>query len=276
MASTSSVVGKMTAVLPSELRTFHKNPRKGDIPAIAASLRRHTQYKPITVNLGTHTGRPNEVLAGNHTLLAFRQNGEDYPDDRQWHKINVFWIDVDNDTAERIVVADNQTGQLGGFDEEQLARLVEGFEGDVEGLGFSEADVADLAALLEENDNNLPPDSPNGHGPRDDGLINLPGGQDITDRRENYAENAANRMVVLSFPIVVFMWVQEKLAALRAANNLETNTEALVALLEEWSGEQAPAAGPIPPAVDEFFAAEAPAGFDDDDDEDGLYDPDAE
>jgi hypothetical protein len=272
----ASTIGKTTAVAPNDLHTFHKNPRRGDVDAIKRSLIRHTQYKPITVNLGTHTGRPNEVLAGNHTLMAFRDLAADKPDDPAWAKILVFWIDVDNDTAERIVVADNQTGQLGGFDEEQLARLVEGFEGDVEGLGFSEADVADLAALLEENDNNLPPDSPNGHGPRDDGLINLPGGQDITDRRENYAENAANRMVVLSFPIVVFMWVQEKLAALRAANNLETNTEALVALLEEWSGEQAPAAGPIPPAVDEFFAAEAPAGFDDDDDEDGLYDPDAE
>jgi hypothetical protein len=148
MASTSPV-GKMTAVLPSDLRVFHRNPRKGDIPAIAASLRRHTQYKPITVNLGTHTGRPNEVLAGNHTLLAFRQNGEDYPDDRSWNKINVFWIDVDNDTAERIVVADNQTGQLGGFDEEQLARLVEGFEGDIEGLGFTETDIKMLMELMD-------------------------------------------------------------------------------------------------------------------------------
>lgn len=260
----------MTAVLPSDLRVFHKNPRKGDIPAIAASLRRHTQYKPITVNLGTHTGRPNEVLAGNHTLMAFRQNGEDYPDDRQWNKINVFWIDVDNDTAERIVVADNQTGQLGGFDEEQLARLVEGFEGDIKGLGFSEADVADLTALLEEREDAALPTANDLSNPsaRDDGLINQ---KDLTTRKDD-AENAANRMVVLTLPLARFVWVQQKLEAVRKANNIETNTDAVVALLEEWSGEQAPATDAELPenAVDNTeFPADigTPEGFDGDGDD---------
>lgn len=159
MASTS-VIGKTTAVLPSELRTFHHNPRQGDIGAIAASLRRHTQYKPITANLGTHTGRPNEVLAGNHTLLAFRQLGQDYPDDKQWHKILVFWVDVDNDTAERIVVADNQTGQIGGFDNAALIELLEGFGDDIEGLGFTDADIAALLALHEENNPDTGADDP--------------------------------------------------------------------------------------------------------------------
>ncbi|MDX3097732.1 hypothetical protein PV417_24845 [Streptomyces sp. ME19-03-3] len=42
----------------------HPNPRTGDVDAIAESLRVNGRYKAIVVNRGTHTGRPNEVLAG--------------------------------------------------------------------------------------------------------------------------------------------------------------------------------------------------------------------
>jgi hypothetical protein len=150
MASTPApAVGKTTATAPSALHLFHRNPRRGDTAAIASSLRRHTQYKPITGNIGTHTGRPFEILAGNHTLMAFRELAEAEPDDKRWHRILVHWIDVDDDMAERIVVADNQTGQLGGFDTEELASLVEGFGEDLDGLGFTDADLkmlSDLAA----------------------------------------------------------------------------------------------------------------------------------
>jgi hypothetical protein len=139
--------GKTTSVPPSQLNLFHRNPRKGDIAAIAASLRRHTQYKPITANIGTHTGRSHEVLAGNHTLLAFRSLAEEEPEDKRWQKMLVHWIDVDDDMAERIVVADNQTSQLGGFDTEELVALLEGFGEDIEGLGFTETDIKMLADL---------------------------------------------------------------------------------------------------------------------------------
>ena len=165
MASTSTV-GKTTSVPPAQLNLFHKNPRKGDVPAIMSSLRRHTQYKPITANVGTHTGRPAEVLAGNHTLMAFRELAAAEPNDKRWQKMLVHWVDVDDDMAERIVVADNQTGRLGGFDEAQLAELVAGFDGDLDGLGFTDADVESLLAL---ND----PDN-GGDGPGGDGNGNTP------------------------------------------------------------------------------------------------------
>ena len=125
MASTTSSVGKTTAVPPAQLNTFHRNPRKGDVKAIAASLRAHSQYKPITANLGTHTGRPHEVLAGNHTLMAIRDLAVAEPDDKRWGKVLVHWVDVDDDMCNRIVTADNQTSQLGGFDSEELLALLE-------------------------------------------------------------------------------------------------------------------------------------------------------
>jgi len=149
MAPQAPAVGTTTAMSPAALHLYYENPREGDIPAIMASLRRHTQYKPITGNIGTHTGRPLEILAGNHTLMAFRELAELEPQDPQWHQILVHWVDVDDDMAERIMVADNQTGRLGGFDDAKLAEIVAGFDGDIDGLGFTEADVKMLSELAD-------------------------------------------------------------------------------------------------------------------------------
>lgn len=160
-----TVIGKTTAVDPAELHTYHRNARRGDIPTIVASLRRHGQYKPITVNLGTHTGRPNEVLAGNHTLLAFRDLAQSDPFERRWRKILVHWIDVDNDEAERINVLDNKTGSLGGYDDAELLRQVESFGDDLDGTGFVADDIDELRALVAQADAVTPPeDTPAGPG----------------------------------------------------------------------------------------------------------------
>jgi hypothetical protein len=249
-----SLAGTTTRTPTGDLHTFHRNPRKGDVAAIAASLRRHSQYKPITVNVGTHTGRPNEVLAGNHTLMAFRDLAAQEPDEVGWRAMLTHWVDVDNDMCERIVVADNRTSELGGFDTAELAALIDGFGDDIDGLGFTEDDIADLMALIEEgpdltvtdgfgasNDLSHP-------GGRDDGLINQP---DLTQRRDAYLANAGSRLVVLTLPIPQFVWVQAKLEAYRVAEQVYTNTAAVVRLLEGWSGESAPAAeAPVPDGAD--------------------------
>lgn len=140
--------GTTTAVSPADLHTFHRNARQGDVGAIAASLKAHGQYKPITVNIGTHTGRPREVLAGNHTLMAFRELAEKDGGGR-WDGILVHWIDVDDDMANRIVVADNRTSELGGMDMAVLAGLLDDMDGNLDGLGFTEADVAAIHDLLD-------------------------------------------------------------------------------------------------------------------------------
>lgn len=45
----TDLVGTITRIPPSELNTYHRNPRRGDVSAIAASLKAHDQYKPICV-----------------------------------------------------------------------------------------------------------------------------------------------------------------------------------------------------------------------------------
>ena len=268
MASTTSV-GKTTAVAPRDLNTFHRNPRKGDVKAIAASLKAHSQYKPITANVGTHTGRPNEVLAGNHTLMAVRNLAETDPDDKRWTKVLVHWVDVDDDMCNRIVTADNQTSQLGGFDSEELLALLEDI-GDIEGLGFSEVDVAELQALVEEQ---TPPSTivdPFGEGgdkeperkpflDPDTGLMNV---KDIATNSTEYAEQTA-RMVVMSLPVPQFVWAQAQMTKLRDEREVGTNSDLLLSLLAEATGE-------TPPEPDEAVTqAEVEAAVDADPEGDG-------
>ena len=76
----------------ADLQPYHRNPRRGDVAQIARSLKRTGQYRPIVANKGTHTGRPGEVLAGNHTLAAAR-------DRLGWAAIWTTWVDVDDDTG---------------------------------------------------------------------------------------------------------------------------------------------------------------------------------
>lgn len=264
---TPAVVGKTTTVAPAELNTFHRNPRKGDVKAIAASLKAHDQYKPITVNLGTATGRPNEVLAGNHTLMAIRDLAEAYPDDPRWSGVLVHWINVDDDRCNRIVAADNQTAQLGGFDAEELLALISDVE-DIESLGFTETDIADLNAIVEESMPDLsdlavsPFDRETGSGGGDpdgdtpekpkvprtgpDGLINS---KDVNQNKSEYADSAT-RMVILNYPIAQFIWVQEQMEALRNEYDIDSNAALLIALLADKTGSEAPDADAEPPVAD--------------------------
>ncbi|HOP45223.1 MAG TPA: hypothetical protein PLA11_16990, partial [Flavobacteriales bacterium] len=133
--------------------------RRGDIGVISASLKAHGQYKPIVVNKGTYTGRPNEVLAGNHTLMAIRDLAEQHPDDDRWGSVLVHWIDVDDDRAARIVLVDNRASEIGTVDFEQLYSLI-GDLPDLEGTGYDQEYLTmlsevtggppDLDALAEE------------------------------------------------------------------------------------------------------------------------------
>lgn len=123
----------------AKLRNYHRNPRKGDIDAIERSLQSLGQYRPIVVNKGTHTGRANEVLAGNHTLIAARNLG--------WKRIDVTWIDVDEDQARRVVLADNRTAELGTYDDKQLLDLIEQLSDPID-VGFDDASLDELRERL--------------------------------------------------------------------------------------------------------------------------------
>jgi hypothetical protein len=100
----------------SSLQPFYKNPRKGDIEKVAESVKAHGQIKPIGVNVGTETGRPNEILYGNHTWHAMKKLGK--------KKIWIKWFDVSETKAKEIVVADNGSVDGSTYDFDILGEIL--------------------------------------------------------------------------------------------------------------------------------------------------------
>jgi hypothetical protein len=128
-------VDRPRKVAPSTLRTFHKNPRRGDVPLVIESLKANGQYRPLIVNVGTMTGRPNEVLAGNHLLAAAMK--------LHLEEVAVHWVDVDEERARRIVLVDNRASDRGKYDSDELTDLL-GSVDDLTGTGYSDDDLARL------------------------------------------------------------------------------------------------------------------------------------
>lgn len=125
---------KIVSTTVASLRSYGKNPRKGNVSAIVESLKQNGQYRPIVVQKKTRT-----VLAGNHTLLAAKALG--------WKTIDVVYVDVDDEEAKRIVLADNRTNDLATYDYEVLGEILASLPS-VAGTGYSDADVAVLTAAV--------------------------------------------------------------------------------------------------------------------------------
>lgn len=132
-------VGDAVKVRLSELVPYPQNPRRGDIQAIAESLAYHGQFKPIVVNK-----KNNQILAGNHTYKAAKKLG--------WKTVSVVYVDVENDEARKIMLTDNRLNDLASYNEPMLATVLESFKGDLEGTGFTEADIESLNRQIAKGD----------------------------------------------------------------------------------------------------------------------------
>jgi ParB-like chromosome segregation protein Spo0J len=83
------------------------------------------------------------VLAGNHRLMAARAAG--------LSQIPVMWVDVDDDRARRILLVDNRSNDIAGYDEERLAALLSELavsEQELVGTGYDEAFLVSLSNKL--------------------------------------------------------------------------------------------------------------------------------
>ena len=216
------------------LKPYSKNPRKGNVELIADSLKTFGQYKPITVNK-----RTNEILAGNHTYQAAKALG--------WKDISVAYIDVDEDTAARIVAIDNRASDLGTYDDEKLLELLSELE-DLAHTGYDENYLDDLLATLEEAEvpqiNMATPTSATDRNPLD-GSYSQPLSQGVnsiptlTELADRYG-NKATRMVVLDYENETYVWIVEKLTEYRKQADVLSNSDAIRTLLEAHFKESAP------------------------------------
>lgn len=114
-----------------------RNPRRGHVEAIRTSLRRNGQYVPIVVRL---TG--SRIIAGNHTWKACKEEG--------WEHIAVTWLDVSEQEAGTILLADNRLNDIATYDTDALARILEELmeSGDLEGTGFTADELDDFLEEL--------------------------------------------------------------------------------------------------------------------------------
>jgi ParB-like chromosome segregation protein Spo0J len=137
------------------LKAHPKNPRKGNVAAIADSLKVNGQYKPILVNKGTLTGRPNEILAGTHTWKAAKSLG--------WGTVGATFVDVDDDEALAILLSDNKASDSAFTDETAALALLSALP-DLAGTGYDVADL-NLPALPTAPEEDEPAPAPSGDAP---------------------------------------------------------------------------------------------------------------
>lgn len=131
------IAGETVLVPVGELKGYDKNPRKGNVQAIAQSLEINKQYRPIVVQQSTK-----KILAGNHTWKAAKSLG--------WEEIAVVFVDVNDEEAKRIVLADNRTNDLADYDGQILAELLRDL-GTSDGTGYSASDMEALLKNLDED-----------------------------------------------------------------------------------------------------------------------------
>ncbi len=170
------------------LRPYPGNARRSDVELIAESLRELGQYKPIVVNKGnTCASLANTVLAGNHTMEAAKTLG--------WSHIDVTWVDVDEETAKRIVLVDNRSNDVATYDVKSLLNLVTDLP-DYTATGFTQDEVDALLEVLENQADDLADDAGDApdDGERGFGLI-------VECDSENQRDNLKAKLLAEGFNV---------------------------------------------------------------------------
>lgn len=128
------------------IKPYRGNARTHDHDVIRESLRVNGQYRPLVVRLKTR-----EVLAGNGTLQAAI--------DEDWDEVWVTFIDVDAKAARRIVLVDNRSNDLAGYDQEALGKLLDGIP-TLKGTGYSEIEQKKLVTFMAGDPGPITPPKP--------------------------------------------------------------------------------------------------------------------
>jgi hypothetical protein len=94
----------------SDLHLLDRNPRRGDVEAVARSYERFGQRKPIVAR------RDGTIIAGNHQYQAAQRLG--------WSHIAVVTVDDNDAEATAFALADNRIAELGDYDNVILGQLI--------------------------------------------------------------------------------------------------------------------------------------------------------
>jgi DNA modification methylase len=128
---------KIETVSIETVKPHPRNVRQGDLGAISQSLNAHGQYRAIVVQRST-----GNIIAGNHTWKAAKALG--------WKQIAVQWLDIDDEQALRILLADNKSSDLAAYDDSQLAELLREIAATSAGLAGTLYDGDDLDQIIHD------------------------------------------------------------------------------------------------------------------------------
>lgn len=135
------------------LKAHPLNPRKGNVDVIMDSLRVNGQYKTVLVQQATNT-----ILAGTHTWLAAKRLG--------WAEVGVNFINVSDEQAVQIMLADNRAADGGQTDEGAVFQMLATLSS-LDGTGYSPEDLRVPPVDLEDYAPPLDPE-PAEEGPEED------------------------------------------------------------------------------------------------------------
>jgi hypothetical protein len=183
-----------------------ENPRRGDLRALRESIEANGFYSVLLAQKST-----GYMVVGNHRLQVLRDLGAEY--------VPVMLIDMSDEDALRILLADNRTSDLAFYDDPTLFHLLQKLEGNFYGTGYDRASYELLMQGMEGEQI----------------LGNVAQGFVPKDRMEGYLQSDI-RSLVLPYQGDDYDEVAGGLQRLRTELNVETNAEVVQVLVAEAVG----------------------------------------
>lgn len=181
---------------------YPDNPRRGDLKALKDSILTNGFYSVVVVQKST-----GYVVAGNHRLKALQELGAT--------EVPAMLMEMSDEDAKRIVLADNRTSDLAFYDDPTLFKLLQDLDGDFSGTGYDKASYELLLQGL-QGDEIL-------------GQVNQ--GNAPEDRLSGYLDSDI-RSVILPYQGELYDIVAGGLKQLRERYGLDTNADVVAHLVE--------------------------------------------
>lgn len=136
----NDIVSQVYEIVPIDaVVTWENSPNRGNVDAIEESIDANGFFGACYVQRSS--GR---IVAGNHRHQAAMARGME--------TIPVIWLDIDDDRAFRIFLADNKTRDNAAYDNKVLAEMLGALKAKKDGLkgtGFDETELAILVSDLQ-------------------------------------------------------------------------------------------------------------------------------
>jgi hypothetical protein len=183
------------------------NPNTGDLGVIRESIDKNGWHGAIVAQRST-----GYILVGNHRTKVLR----DHP---KYDSVPaVQWVDCDDATARRILLADNRASDMRAYDDAALLAVLQAIKEDDEtgltGTGFSDVD---LLSLTEWQEPVLPDD------------LDVP---DVEPVKPAAKQKKPETALPLAYSADVLRTFETKLAKARTATGAATNSDLFLLLVE--------------------------------------------